>query len=522
MPAVRILVCASEAPRAPLNGSRLVLHELSAARARAHEMTVLALRQPGPGRARRRTGVELLELPLSDAAAARARGRCAAPRWRFNEPVEARRLAAPFNRALPTLLAERRFDVAHVMLGSLAAAPALGGVPAVIAPLDAWHLQRARRGGARAAASERWWRRAQERAVRRWEATRVPAVRARGAGDARRTRARWRALDPSLHVVTIPNGVDADALRAARRAARRGMLFTGALDAPSNEQAALRLAERIMPLRAARDPGRGADARRPQPRAARCARSTRRRRRRPRPAPVPVGRRRLRVPDGERHRDQEQAAGGDGRGRAGGRDAARLPGHRRPPRASSPTATPSSPPALVALLRDPDAPGSGPTPRARTCAPTTTGTPSPPRTRASIERHRCLSRELDLETRQRAVGRQRRALDAAEPACCRRRSCSSLSIIVARYLGPTEMGRQSYIAFVVDGARAGRDRGLPGRAEALRRRAARRPPRRPGAVALPLHAAGRAASRRRSACSRAGERRAARGRRRARRGCWPA
>ena len=44
----------------------------------------------------------------------------------LNEPVEARRLAAPFQQKLPALVGT--FDVAHVMLGSLAGiAPALDG-----------------------------------------------------------------------------------------------------------------------------------------------------------------------------------------------------------------------------------------------------------------------------------------------------------------------------------------------------------------------------------------------------------
>jgi glycosyltransferase involved in cell wall biosynthesis len=243
MPAVRILVCASEAPRAPLNGSRLVLHELLPRLAQRAELTVLALRRPGqhgppPG------GFELLELPLSDPAPARAwamRGAALA----FNEPVEARRLAAPFNRALPKLLAERHFDAAHVMLGSLAQVE-LGGVPALIAPLDAWHLN-VRAEVARSRGVERWWRRAQESAVRHWESTayrsfaRVVLVTEEDAREV-------AALDPSLRVVTIPNGVDADHFTPRNAPRGDGILFTGALDAPSNEQAALRLAHRIMPL----------------------------------------------------------------------------------------------------------------------------------------------------------------------------------------------------------------------------------------------------------------------------------
>ena len=57
-----------------------------------------------------------------------------------------------------------------------------------------------------------------------------------------------RALDPSLRTETIPNGVDAGVTSPRTAAPRSGVLFTGALDAPANEQAAVRLAERIMPL----------------------------------------------------------------------------------------------------------------------------------------------------------------------------------------------------------------------------------------------------------------------------------
>jgi glycosyltransferase involved in cell wall biosynthesis len=244
MAAVRILLCASEAPRAPLNGSRLVLAQLCARLAGLAELTVLALRHPDQDGAPP-SGIELHELALGPPGRARAwalRGAALALR----EPVEARRLAAPFLRALPPLLASRRFDVAHVMLGSLAGiAPALDGVPAVIAPLDAWH-RNVHAEAASAAGAERVWRLAQERAVRRWEARayrpfrRVILV----TDDDARAVAR---LDPSLRTATIPNGVDA-AWFAPVASERRGILFTGALDAPSNEQAALRLAERVLPL----------------------------------------------------------------------------------------------------------------------------------------------------------------------------------------------------------------------------------------------------------------------------------
>ena len=66
-----------------------------------------------------------------------------------------------------------------------------------------------------------------------------------------------------------------------------------------------------------------------------------------------------------------------------------------------------------------------------------------------------------------------------------------LSIVVARYLGPDEMGRQSYIAFVALALVQAATAGLPGALEPLHQRAARRAPGRAGAVAVPDDAAGR-------------------------------
>jgi glycosyltransferase involved in cell wall biosynthesis len=239
---MRILVCASESPRAPLNGSRLLAWQLCSRLARDHEVTVVALRHPdqeGPPP----DGVRLYELPMTPLSGLRAwlqRLRAVALR----EPVEARRLAAPFLSFLPEL--PDRFDVAHVMLGSLAGLASALDVPAVIAPLDAWHLN----VEAEAESAPRWvervWRRAQVHAVRRFQAyayrpfARVILVAEEDAHEV-------RALDPSLATVTIPIGVDSAAFAPDGRP-RSGILFTGVLDTPANDQAAVRLAERIMPL----------------------------------------------------------------------------------------------------------------------------------------------------------------------------------------------------------------------------------------------------------------------------------
>ena len=299
--------------------------------------------------------------------------------------------------------------------------------------------------------------------MRRWEApayrpfARVVLVTDEDAREVAR-------LDPSLHVVTIPNGVDAAHFAPPTRRDADGILFTGALDAPANEQAALRLAERIMPLVRRADPGRRAAARRPQPRARRVRALERAIADVARPAAVPVERRRLRLPDGERHGDQEQAAGGDGRGRAGGRDAARharastraVSGRRRPTRRSPRRSSRRS-----ATRR---APPGRPTPRARTSARTTTGTPWPGPIAPFIghrEDRSRLSRDVSAEmATQLRSARGPRVGDTSAPSVVSgglwtllnrllpQAQLLALSIIAARFLGPTDMGRQSYIAFV--------------------------------------------------------------------------
>jgi glycosyltransferase involved in cell wall biosynthesis len=239
---MRILFCLSESPRAPLNGSRLLSWHLCSHLARNHEVTVVALRHPGQD-GPPPDGVELYELPLPLPSSGRAWAqRCAALALR--RPVEVRRIAAPLLSFLPQL--SGRFDVAHVMLGNLAEVAPVLDVPAVIAPMDAWHLNIE----AEAASANSWvewvWRRAQAHAVRRYQShayrpfERVVLVSDEDAGEV-------LALDPSLTTETISIGVDSASFAPDGRD-RAGILFTGVLSTPANEQAAVRLAQRIMPL----------------------------------------------------------------------------------------------------------------------------------------------------------------------------------------------------------------------------------------------------------------------------------
>jgi polysaccharide biosynthesis protein PslH len=239
---MRILICASDAPLPPLNGMRLQLRALCEQLARRHEVCVLAYRWPGQ-EGESPAGVELIELAGPPAGAL---DRIVAMAHR--EPVDPRRLAGPMLASIAGVRARREFDVAHVMLGELAGvAPALDGLPALIAPLDAWALNVAAQA-VRARGVRRAWRELQLRAVQRYVGfayrpyRRVVLVTDEDAEATRRA-------DPWLRTAVIPNGVDHEHFRPDPSVERDGrtLLFTGVLDTPANEHAAEALARRVLP-----------------------------------------------------------------------------------------------------------------------------------------------------------------------------------------------------------------------------------------------------------------------------------
>jgi glycosyltransferase involved in cell wall biosynthesis len=232
---------------------RLQLRALVEQLARRHDVTVLCFRWPDqiglPPE-----GVEELDVagPAPGRAASTAERLLALAR---REPIEVRRLCDPMSDEVRRLRARVAFDVAHVSLGPLAGiAPALSGLPAVIAPLDAWELNvRAEQAGATGV--EALWRRSQANAVRRFTSTAYRPFAATvlvSEQDAAVT----RAADPALRVEVIPNGVDAEHFAPDGGAVEPAtLLFTGVLRTPANEQAAVRLAERVLPAVRARVPG---------------------------------------------------------------------------------------------------------------------------------------------------------------------------------------------------------------------------------------------------------------------------
>jgi glycosyltransferase involved in cell wall biosynthesis len=241
---MRILFCAAEAPLPPLNGGRLQISNLAAGLARRHEVDMVAYRWPDQhGEPPEGIAIELLPSP---------------PRMR--KPVA---LVPAALRGLPTTVVEetspmaaaaRRHvaagppDVVHVAGARLAAViDALGSCAAVLAPLDAWHLN------AEAAARlgdplRRLVRRREAWAVRRFSRyayRRYASVVMVSEEDA----AAARELDPALHVEVVPNGVDTLAYAPNDALEREPglVVFVGAMQWAPNAEAAMFLAHEIWP-----------------------------------------------------------------------------------------------------------------------------------------------------------------------------------------------------------------------------------------------------------------------------------
>jgi polysaccharide biosynthesis protein PslH len=242
---MRILICASEAPLPPLNGSRLVLRALARELAGRHELCVVAFRWPDQ-REELPPGIELHALdPPLPGLVGRTRDRMLSVLR--DEPVDAVHLSAPMRRAVERLRAQRPFDIAHVALGCLAGvAPALADLPAIAAPLDAWTLTAAA-AAAHAHGARRAWLRVQQGIVSRYVSrayrpfARVVLVTPHDARETLR-------LDPTLHTAVIGNGVDTQYFQPAQdaRRDRRCLLFTGTLSFPPNAEAARFLATDVL------------------------------------------------------------------------------------------------------------------------------------------------------------------------------------------------------------------------------------------------------------------------------------
>ncbi len=241
---MRILVCASEAPLAPLNGFRLQLRPVCEELARDHDVVVLAYRWPGQDGGQP-TGVELRCLPLPQPPAVRR----AATWLSARDPLAAVSEGAPMARAMHEALAAGDFDVVHVAGWPLAGlGRELGDVPRVLTTLDAWYLNY-RTKSRRASGVRRPMYRLEAERIRRWERatyrgfSSVVVVTEQDA-------VALRALDPAIPAEVVPNGVDADhyAPRPDALADDGLVVFTGAMQWAPNVDAARFLARDVLPL----------------------------------------------------------------------------------------------------------------------------------------------------------------------------------------------------------------------------------------------------------------------------------
>jgi glycosyltransferase involved in cell wall biosynthesis/CelD/BcsL family acetyltransferase involved in cellulose biosynthesis len=249
---VRILLISSELPWPPINGMRLLVQHLARELGARHEVCVLGYRWPEQ-LPEQLPGVETVavEAPsLSGLARAAAAWRSAARR----EPLSVTLLTDGLREPLAQLLADRKYDVAHVASAMMAGTrPLIGSLPAVVCA-EGWHLNLA-------AAREldpwaiRSLRRVEELRVRRFMARELPKF-ARVATVTEQDAAAIRALDPALDPVVIANGVDAVSFspRQTDSSEPGRLVFTGALAYPPNVTAAKVLAERIFPLVRAQAP----------------------------------------------------------------------------------------------------------------------------------------------------------------------------------------------------------------------------------------------------------------------------
>lgn len=213
--------------------------------ARRHQLYVLAYQRPDQVDARL-SGLDLELLPFTSPGKTRgAAGALAGALQR--RPRSLRALCGPLASRAGRLLAEQPFDVVHVVSPVLAGlAPALDGRPAILASLDAWHLN----ARARAEGAPRLLRPlelAEERNIRRFgragyrQYDRVVTV---SDADARA----MRTLDPSLRLAVIPNGVDVEAFSPSTEPREEGLIvFTGAFQWAPNEQAACFLIDEVLP-----------------------------------------------------------------------------------------------------------------------------------------------------------------------------------------------------------------------------------------------------------------------------------
>ena len=237
---MRILICAVEAPLPPVNGLRLQVSKLVEHLHRDHEVHVVALRAPDQSAPQSEATITIAEGP-------RASGRVRSLLRR--RPPRVDDLAAAIAPAVANAVTDFRPDVLHVTSGRLAALRGHGEpLPAVLAALDAWHLNVAADRRVARSPGRRLQLLIQERLVRAFEAGEYPQYE-RVVVVSEEDAAALNEVSPSLQPVVIPNGVDVEhySTRVGRDLDGDRILFTGVMSYAPNVAAAELLADEILP-----------------------------------------------------------------------------------------------------------------------------------------------------------------------------------------------------------------------------------------------------------------------------------
>lgn len=216
---MKILVCSLEAPLPPPNGLRVQVAALVRELGKEHEVRVLALQMPDQ------------EAPGERVEAMRLIRRRGVAAWQLRTP-----LTEELERFHP--------QVVHVTSGRLARlGRQLRGRPAILAALDAWHLNVAAEAGLAGTSmrtGKAWLIKRFERSeYRRFERVVVVSEEDRRA---------LLEVGPELQIEVIPNGVDADEFDwDGTQRDRSLILFTGVMSYAPNITAAEFLAREVLP-----------------------------------------------------------------------------------------------------------------------------------------------------------------------------------------------------------------------------------------------------------------------------------
>ena len=229
---MRVLICATELPVHPLNGTTLqMMNVADQLTQRGHEVCIVGFREPGQDKCLPPSVQSVAVAPPSQRLLPRITGWLRS--FSQREPVESVQLVDRLGRAVARVLCEQKFDVAHVTIGAAASiAPYLRGIPAVLVPLDAWQLNAAARANEKSRLSRPFYE-CQSRFIRQFIHRYYPSydqVILVSEEDADTT----RLLSSAVNVTVIPNGVDSDRLKPDSSSVRDTdtILFVGAMGYP--------------------------------------------------------------------------------------------------------------------------------------------------------------------------------------------------------------------------------------------------------------------------------------------------